>query len=124
MSVAGKTILVTGGARRIGRAISLRLAAEGARVAIHYGSSADAARSVARECGGAELFQANLAGPGKQNLMAIETQLRADPAVGPALAAVAESTLFTHSAAVPESSRLNPIPSMSPAATSRGSWAP
>jgi outer membrane receptor protein involved in Fe transport len=55
-----------------------------------------------------QLFQAAPAGPGKQNLMAIETQLRADPAVGPALAAVPESTLFTRSAAVPESSLGNP----------------
>src|SRR4051794_34990964 len=60
MGVAGKTILVTGGAKRIGRAISLRLASEGAKVAIHYGSSVGAAHSVAEECGGAEVFQANL----------------------------------------------------------------
>lgn len=41
-----KTALITGGARGIGRAIALRLAAEGARVAVHYGSSADAAQQV------------------------------------------------------------------------------
>jgi NAD(P)-dependent dehydrogenase (short-subunit alcohol dehydrogenase family) len=40
----GKTILVTGAARRIGRAIALRLAEEGARVAIHFGSSEAEAR--------------------------------------------------------------------------------
>ena len=60
MSLAGRVILVTGGARRIGRAIALRLAAEGARVAIHYhGSEADARRTAA-EAGGAALFRANL----------------------------------------------------------------
>jgi 3-oxoacyl-[acyl-carrier protein] reductase/pteridine reductase len=56
----GKVILVTGAARRIGRGIALRLAAEGARVGIHYHTSeADAGRT-AQECGGAPLFRANL----------------------------------------------------------------
>src|SRR2546422_10288472 len=50
------------------------------------------------------LFAASAAGPGVQNLSAIEAQLRADPSVGPALAAVPTGTLFTNSAAVPESS--------------------
>ena len=56
----GKTILVTGAAKRIGRGIALRLAGEGARVAIHYGRSEAEARRTAAECGGAELFRANL----------------------------------------------------------------
>ena len=59
-SLQGKTILVTGAAKRIGRGIALRLAAEGARVAIHYSRSVDAAHRTAEECGGAELFRANL----------------------------------------------------------------
>jgi NAD(P)-dependent dehydrogenase (short-subunit alcohol dehydrogenase family) len=58
--LAGKVVLVTGAARRVGRGIALRLAREGARVAIHYGASEAEARRVAEECGGAELFQANL----------------------------------------------------------------
>jgi len=56
----GKVILVTGAAKRIGRSIALRLAREGARVAIHYGGSEAEARKTAEECGGAPLFQANL----------------------------------------------------------------
>lgn len=52
--------LVTGAAKRIGRAIALRLAAEGARVAIHYNSSEAEARQTALECNNAELFKANL----------------------------------------------------------------
>ncbi len=60
-SIAGKTVLVTGAARRIGRAIALKLAGEGARVLIHYGTSKDEAEATAAECGGAGLFQADLA---------------------------------------------------------------
>jgi NAD(P)-dependent dehydrogenase (short-subunit alcohol dehydrogenase family) len=59
-SLTGKTILVTGAAKRIGRGIALRLAEEGARVAIHYHHSEEDARRTADECGGAELFRANL----------------------------------------------------------------
>jgi 3-oxoacyl-[acyl-carrier protein] reductase/pteridine reductase len=58
--LAGKVILVTGSAKRIGRSIALRLAREGARVAIHYGGSETAAKETAAECGGAPVFRANL----------------------------------------------------------------
>ena len=53
-------IVVTGAARRIGRAIALRLAKEGARVAIHYNGSEAEARKTAEECGGASLYRADL----------------------------------------------------------------
>jgi NAD(P)-dependent dehydrogenase (short-subunit alcohol dehydrogenase family) len=55
-----KPVLVTGAAKRIGRAIAIRLAREGYRVAIHYSTSEQEARATAKECGGAELFRANL----------------------------------------------------------------
>lgn len=55
-----EVVLVTGAAKRIGRGIALRLAREGARVAIHYHNSEADARRTAAECGGAELLQANL----------------------------------------------------------------
>ena len=56
----GMVVLVTGAAKRIGRGIALRLAEEGARVAIHYHLSEAEARKTAEECGGAPLFRANL----------------------------------------------------------------
>jgi NAD(P)-dependent dehydrogenase (short-subunit alcohol dehydrogenase family) len=58
--LSGQTILVTGAAKRIGRAIALSLFAQGARVAIHYGRSETEARQTAGECGGAPVFQADL----------------------------------------------------------------
>jgi NAD(P)-dependent dehydrogenase (short-subunit alcohol dehydrogenase family) len=58
--LSGKVILVTGAARRIGRAIALRLHEEGARVLIHYESSEEQARETAAACGGAPLYRANL----------------------------------------------------------------
>jgi NAD(P)-dependent dehydrogenase (short-subunit alcohol dehydrogenase family) len=58
--VSGEVILVTGAAKRIGRSIALRLAAEGARVAIHYNGSEREARATAEECGDAPIFRANL----------------------------------------------------------------
>jgi NAD(P)-dependent dehydrogenase (short-subunit alcohol dehydrogenase family) len=59
-SLEGKVVLVTGAARRIGRGIALRLAREGARVAIHYSNSRAEAQATADECGGAPVFQADL----------------------------------------------------------------
>ena len=58
--MTGKVVLVTGAAKRIGRGIALRLAKEGAQVAIHYGESEEAAREVSELCGGAPIFRANL----------------------------------------------------------------
>jgi NAD(P)-dependent dehydrogenase (short-subunit alcohol dehydrogenase family) len=59
-SLAGKAVLVTGAAKRIGRGIALALAQEGARVAIHYHSSEAEARRTAEECGAAGVFRADL----------------------------------------------------------------
>lgn len=47
--LSGRTAFVTGGARRIGRAISLALAEAGADVAVGYRSSADEAEQLVRE---------------------------------------------------------------------------
>jgi pteridine reductase len=45
----GKIALVTGGAVRVGRAISLALAGEGMRLVVHYNSSADEAEALVDE---------------------------------------------------------------------------
>lgn len=50
MILHGKTALVTGAGKGIGRAIALRLANEGANVVINYSGSEDAAADCAAEC--------------------------------------------------------------------------
>ena len=49
MDIAGTRVLVTGGARRLGRAIALGLGERGAQVAFTYHRSADGARETAAE---------------------------------------------------------------------------
>ncbi len=67
MEVRGKTALVTGAGRRIGRTIAIALGQSGARVAVHYLHSADDAAETAdaiRALGAdAETFQADLGDP-------------------------------------------------------------
>jgi 3-oxoacyl-[acyl-carrier protein] reductase len=55
--------LVTGAARGIGAACARALAAEGFRVAVHYGSSAEAAEKLANELPGAFAIGADLTDP-------------------------------------------------------------
>jgi pteridine reductase len=60
MVLSGKTALVTGGARRVGRAIVEELARAGCRVVIHYNGSADDALALQRSLPGSLVVQADL----------------------------------------------------------------
>jgi NAD(P)-dependent dehydrogenase (short-subunit alcohol dehydrogenase family) len=64
MEIQGKTALITGGAKRVGRAIALALAGKGAHILLHYRSSEKEAQNTASEIetlgGRCELFRADL----------------------------------------------------------------
>ncbi|WP_367137671.1 MULTISPECIES: SDR family oxidoreductase [Streptomyces] len=67
-TLTGRTALVTGGSRGIGRAVSERLGREGARVAVHYGRDAASAELTVKEIraagGDAFAIRAELGAPG------------------------------------------------------------
>jgi pteridine reductase len=65
LPLAGKTVLITGAARRVGATIARTLHAAGANVVLHYRSSSSAAETLARElsklrAGSVKTVQANL----------------------------------------------------------------
>lgn len=80
--LAGKSALVTGASRGIGRGIALRLAAEGALVAVHYANDAAAAERTVehiRKAGGtAFALQADISSVGQIHALfeALDEQLR------------------------------------------------
>jgi len=83
LDLAGKSALVTGGAKRIGRALCLALAGQGTNVVVHYGRSheeADHTATAIRDKGvEAAILQADLGNPAEaEGLLA-----RAIEAVGP-----------------------------------------
>jgi pteridine reductase len=69
MEIDGKVAIVTGGAVRLGKALALALAEHGARLVIHYGSSAGPAQATVRQIqamgSDALTVQADLSQPGQ-----------------------------------------------------------
>ncbi len=80
---AGKTILVTGGSRGIGRAAALRLASEGARVGVNYVTRRDKADEVVSEIaaagGVAVAVQGDVTSPEQVQRMVQETRAAFGP---------------------------------------------
>lgn len=64
-----RTAIVTGGAKRIGAAISRTLVADGWHVLIHCNRSVAEARALAEELGQAAIVQAELADPGAAEIL-------------------------------------------------------
>lgn len=76
IDLRGKRALVTGGAKRVGRAIALALGGEGMHVAVHYRSSRSEAeqtcRTIRERGGQATAFTADLASRGESRLLVDE----------------------------------------------------
>ncbi|MDO8567709.1 MAG: enoyl-[acyl-carrier-protein] reductase FabL [Dehalococcoidales bacterium] len=100
MSLKGKVALITGGSRGIGRAITLKLASEGADVIINYFRKRENAEATAREAGAsgitAHLIKANVGEPEKVDSMFSEIERkfgRLDILVNNAASGVARSAM-------------------------------
>jgi NAD(P)-dependent dehydrogenase (short-subunit alcohol dehydrogenase family) len=101
-SLAGKAVLVTGAAKRIGRAIALGFAELGADVAITYGASADEAEETVRALAAFEV-----------EAMAVRCDLRDPEDIREAVAAVTEEfgrlDILVNNAGIFESAALEEI---------------
>jgi NAD(P)-dependent dehydrogenase (short-subunit alcohol dehydrogenase family) len=73
MQIAGRNALITGAAHRVGKALTLALAAAGANVYVHYNRSAELAEATAAEARAmgvqAEVGQADLSDPRVASLL-------------------------------------------------------
>jgi len=92
--LSGRTALVTGGARRVGRHLAATLAAAGARVVIHYRESRDEAESLLAEIEAAGGQAALVAGDLTDDAVMESLVARAAEAFGPLDILVNNASLF------------------------------
>ncbi len=100
MTLKGKVALVTGGSRGIGRAIAIRLAAEGADIIVNYFRKREAAEQTALDCASLGvrtlIIKANVGEPEKIDAMFSQVEQefgRLDILVNNAASGVARQTL-------------------------------
>lgn len=93
MTLTGKTLLVTGGAKRVGRAIALELAQRGANILVHYRSSekdaedtAAAVRQTGRQAGTLKADLCDVASIRKMVRSIEESRVRVDGLINSASA--------------------------------------
>jgi NAD(P)-dependent dehydrogenase (short-subunit alcohol dehydrogenase family) len=89
-----KNVLVTGAAKRLGRAIALDLAAAGWNVAIHYHGSAEDAESAAADARAAGVTVATLKADLSKEDQTATLVARAAAAIGPLTALINSASLF------------------------------
>ena len=92
--MAGRSALVTGGGRRIGRSIALTLAAHGWDVAVHYGTSRDDAEALAAEIRRRDRRAAALAADLTREAEVATLIPRATEAIGPLALLVNNASAF------------------------------
>jgi pteridine reductase len=90
MDLLGKTVLITGGARRLGKALATHLFQSGCSIVVHYNQSEEAAKQLQSEIG-CRLFQANFA---KITIKKLESRLKEE--VGFVDIVVNNASSFTH----------------------------
>jgi len=89
-----KNVLVTGAAKRLGRAIALDLAGAGWNVAVHYNGSATDAESTAAECRAEGVKAATLQADLSQETQTETLVDRAAKDIGPLTALINSASLF------------------------------
>lgn len=92
--MSGRSALVTGGARRIGRAIALTLAAHGWDIAVHYGTSRGDAEALAAEIRGRDRRAAAIAADLTREAEVATLVPRAAKAIGPLALLVNNASAF------------------------------
>jgi NAD(P)-dependent dehydrogenase (short-subunit alcohol dehydrogenase family) len=94
MADAIKTVLVTGAAKRLGRAVALDLARHGWNIALHYNSSEKEARATAEDARTAGVKVAPLKAELMRESETVELVARAVKELGPLTALVNSASLF------------------------------